>query len=158
MEDIFCPFLTQLPGALWASLSFLWSKSKADTLNAMNDIDLNLWGVRVISMGVCGWNRERVRGSAKRGKMISALQWGTKRGRKLQERPPSQCAWRIVKWLCYREQVNCVSPPCLLYFLLPPMIYRAILLPCQPTITCAVLLKATISLLLYLASFEVPKS
>lgn len=101
-------------------LPFLCSKSKADTLNAMNDIDLNLWVVRVILLGVCvcKWNREKVRGSEERGKMISVLQQGTKRGRELQERSPLQCALRIVKWLCYREQVNCVSLPRLLYFLL----------------------------------------
>lgn len=48
-------------------------------------------------MGVCKWNREKVRGSVERGKMISVLQWGTKRGRKLQERSILQCALRIVK-------------------------------------------------------------
>lgn len=43
MEDVFffhphtAPQVPRVP-----SLPFLWSESKADTLNAMNDIDLNL--------------------------------------------------------------------------------------------------------------------
>lgn len=53
MEDIFFLSLYSSQVPCVPSLPFLWPKSKADTLNAMNDIDLNLWGVRVISMGVC---------------------------------------------------------------------------------------------------------
>lgn len=49
-------------------------------------------------MGVCVRVEQREgQGSVERGKMISVLQQGTKRGRKLQEHPPVQCTLRIVK-------------------------------------------------------------
>lgn len=52
--------LTQLPGAPRALPSpFSAPKSKADTLNAVKDIDLNLRGVRVILMGVCVCEQNR---------------------------------------------------------------------------------------------------
>lgn len=120
MEDIFFLFhprhSSQVPRV--PSHPFLWSESKADTLNAMNDIDLNLWGGKGNFDGcVCVSGTERRSGGLwRRGRWSLRSSGGTKRGRELQERSPLQCAQRIVKWLCYREQVNCVSPPRLLYF------------------------------------------
>lgn len=99
------------------SLFFLSSESKADTLNALNDIDLNLWGVRVILMGVYVKVEQReghgVCGAGEDDLCAPA-------GHKARARAPgalclTMCP-RIVKWLCYREQVNCVSLPPLLYF------------------------------------------
>ncbi len=59
---------------------------------------------------------------------------------------------------CITENRWTASLHLVFYIFLSIMIYRAILLCCHPTITCAVLLKAACSLLLYLVSFEVPKS
>lgn len=154
------PFSPVLSGALSRpSFPFARPKSKADTLNAMNDVDLNLWRRRVISVGGCMLVEKRegqgvwgVGDGSDRGP--SASSGGQKKRKKEIQGcpvacalPGSQCALRIVKWLCYREQVNCVPLPRPLYF--PPHYDprgHSLHLPARRATASAVLLKAGLAL------------
>lgn len=142
------------------SLPFLWPKSKADTLNAMNDIDLNLWGVRVILMGVCvcvSGTERRSGGLWRGGRRSLCSSRAQSEGASSRSALPYNAPWGSLSD-CVTENRWTASLRLVFYIFFSIMIYRAILLSCHPTITCAVLLKAACPLLLYLVSFEVPKS
>lgn len=137
----FSPILSGAPSR--PPFPFSPPKSKADTLNAVNDIDLNLWRRRVISVGGCALVEQRegqgvwgVGGGSGRGPCASA--WAKKKKKK-ESKALLWLALRLTHNVPWGSLSDCVtenrwtaSLRLVLYTSLSIMIHGAILSTCRP--------------------------